>query len=72
MPGGDVNTETGTVWVATVDPDLPESEKVERIISSNGCVNDGVVRKDPEGLVLQNENGDPVGARVYYTIRAPN
>lgn len=71
VPGGDVNTDTGTVWVKTVDPDLPQEEKIARIISANGCVNDGVIRKDPEGLPLQDAEGNIVGARVYYTVRAP-
>jgi hypothetical protein len=55
-------TEPSIVWIASVDPNLEEAQKVRRIVSQEQDAS-GISRKtDPESLLIQ--EGD--SARVYY------
>lgn len=50
------------VWIASVDPDLEETQKIRRIISQEQDISEISRKTDPESLLIQ--EGD--SARVYY------
>jgi hypothetical protein len=55
-------SQPSIVWIASVDPNLEEAQKVHRIVSQEQDVS-GISRKtDPESLLIQEGNA----ARIYY------
>ena len=59
--GIDRARQPGIVWIASVDPTLPPTESVRRLVSNESCDEDNNLRRDPETLVI--DNGET--ARVY-------